>query len=121
MCGPATIRWFLSVDQGDLPPSSAGTTYRSITLGDEEIDLSNGLTDLHTRSYQEIVAGRGLGLRCVRHAIEIISAFRTAPMELRRGERHPFVQRHLLANPRHPVKGLSPVAPIVPEMDSPRT
>jgi len=121
VCGPANIRWFLSVGQDDLPPSSKGTTYRSITLDDEEIDLSNGLTDLHTRSYQEIVAGRGLGLRCVRHAIEIMSAFRTAPIELRRGERHPFVQRHSPANQRQPMQGLSLVAPILAEMDSPPT
>jgi UDP-N-acetyl-2-amino-2-deoxyglucuronate dehydrogenase len=95
-CGRAVIRWFLSVHGEDLPASAAGTsTYRSLTLDGEEIDLADGMADLHTRSYQDIVAGRGVDLHTVRPPIEIVSAFRTAPIELRRGERHPFVQKYL--------------------------
>ena len=96
-CGRARIRWFLSVDRNDLPPAVVQdkTTYRSILLNGEEIEFSDGVTDLHTRSYEEILAGRGFGLEDVRPSVEIVSSFRSRPEEPQAGERHPFVQRHL--------------------------
>jgi UDP-N-acetyl-2-amino-2-deoxyglucuronate dehydrogenase len=96
-CGRARIRWFLSVDSNDLPPSVAQnkTTYRSILLNGEEIEFSDGFTDLHTRSYEEILAGRGFGLEDVRPSVEIVSTFRNKQEEPHLGEQHPFVQRHL--------------------------
>jgi UDP-N-acetyl-2-amino-2-deoxyglucuronate dehydrogenase len=39
--------------------------------------------------------GRGFGLDAVRPSIQIVSAFRKAPLEARRGERHPFVDKYL--------------------------
>ncbi len=94
-CGRAQIRWFLSVDRQDLPETVAGkkTTFRSITLDGEEIEFSEGFTELHTRSYEEILAGRGFGLAAVRPSIDIVSAFRTAPLEPQKGERHPMAVR----------------------------
>lgn len=90
----ANVRWFLSVDSDDLPDDVKGkqTTYRSITVDGEEVEFSGGFTDLHTLSYQEILAGRGYGLEDVRASIEVVSAFRTAPL-VPSGERHPFVAR----------------------------
>ncbi len=60
----------------DLPDHVQGqkTTYRSITLDGEEVEFSEGFTDLHTRSYEEILAGRGFGLDEVRPSIEVVSA-----------------------------------------------
>lgn len=94
-CGRARIRWFLSVDRRDLPAEVAEkkTTYRSITLDGEEIEFSEGFTDLHTRSYEEILAGRGFRIDTVRPSIGIVSDFRGAAVELGCGEQHPFVQR----------------------------
>ena len=95
-CGRARIRWFLSVDKQDLPEQAGQkTTYRSAMLDGEEIEFSDGFTDLHTRSYEEIVAGRGFGLDEVRPSVEIVSALRSRPIEPRVGERHPFVERYL--------------------------
>ena len=90
----ANVRWFLSVDSDDLPDHVKGrqTTYRSITVDGDEVEFSGGFTDLHTASYQEILAGRGYGLEDVRPSIEVVSAFRTAPV-VGSGERHPFVAR----------------------------
>jgi UDP-N-acetyl-2-amino-2-deoxyglucuronate dehydrogenase len=97
VCGRASIRWFLSIDRADLPPGANGkTSHRSITVDGEAVEFCNGFTDLHTRSYEEIVAGRGFGLDTVRPSVEIVSAFRTAPLEARRGERHPLVEKYLL-------------------------
>lgn len=93
-CQRADISWFLSLDRNDLPDNVKGkkTTFRSITVDGEEIEFSEGFTDLHTRSYEEIVAGRGFGLDEVRTSIDIVSTFRTAPIVGSNGV-HAFAQR----------------------------
>jgi UDP-N-acetyl-2-amino-2-deoxyglucuronate dehydrogenase len=94
-CERANVSWFLSVDRNDLPASVQGkkTTYRSITVDGEEVEFSEGFTDLHTRSYEEVLAGNGFGLSEVRPSIEIVSAFRTQPIANRSGIVHPFAVR----------------------------
>lgn len=94
-CERANVSWFLSVDRNDLPASVQGkkTTYRSITVDGEEVEFSEGFTDLHTRSYEEVLAGNGFGLLEVRPSIEIVSAFRTQPIAPRSGSVHPFAVR----------------------------
>jgi UDP-N-acetyl-2-amino-2-deoxyglucuronate dehydrogenase len=96
-CGPAQIRWFLSINSDDLPDGVKGqkTTYRSITLDGQEIEFSEGFTDLHTRSYEEIIAGRGFGLDEVRASVETVSAIRTAPIEAPSGGITPLYRRGL--------------------------
>ncbi|MBV2181839.1 MAG: Gfo/Idh/MocA family oxidoreductase [Castellaniella sp.] len=92
----ARVRWFLSVDYADVPAAqkSAGQrTYRSITVDGQEIEFSGGFTDLHTRSYQEILAGRGFGLEENRVAIETVSTIRTAPLAPLAGDYHPFLKK----------------------------
>ena len=76
----ARVRWFLSIDAGDLPDEVKGkkTTYRSIVVNEEELEFSEGFTDLHTVSYREILAGRGYGLTDARQAVETVQAIRTA-------------------------------------------
>jgi len=93
-CERADISWFLSIDRNDLPDSVKGkkTTFRSITVDSEEVEFSEGFTDLHTRSYEEIIAGRGFGIEEVRPSIEIVSTFRTAPV-VRSNGIHVFAQR----------------------------
>ena len=95
-CERADVSWFLSLDRNDLPDSVKGkkTTFRSITVDGEEVEFSEGFTDLHTRSYEEIVAGRGFGLDEVRPSIDIVSTFRTAPIVRSNGV-HAFAQRAL--------------------------
>ncbi len=96
-CGRAHIRWFLSIDRDDLPPAVAKekTTYRSILLDGQEVEFSDGFTDLHTRSYEEILEGRGFGLEEVRPSVEVVSAFRTRPIETSVGDVHSFARRYL--------------------------
>jgi acetyltransferase-like isoleucine patch superfamily enzyme len=45
-------------------------------VDNDDVAFSEGCTDLHARSYEEIVAGRGFGLDEVRSSIDIVSAFR---------------------------------------------
>jgi len=90
----ARVRWFLSLDLDDVPKDICQTgqrTYRSITVNDDEIEFSGGFTDLHTRSYEEILAGRGFGLDENRGAIETVSAIRNAPISPLTGDYHPFL------------------------------
>lgn len=90
----ARVRWFLSIDREDLPADArkGQTTWRSIMLDDSEVEFSDGFTDLHTVSYQEILAGRGFDIDQVRPSIDIVSALRNQPVELNRGTWHPNVQ-----------------------------
>ena len=92
----ARVRWFLSIDAKDLPIEVQGkkTTYRNIDIGGQQLEFSDGFTDLHNISYQEIIAGRGYGLNDARHCIEAVNVIRGAQVvrgEL--GEVHPFVAR----------------------------
>lgn len=94
----ARVRWFLSIDANDLPESVRGkkSTYRNIDISGEQLEFSDGFTDLHTISYQEILAGRGYGLEDARHCIETVDVIRSAtPVKDSDGEAHPFVARLL--------------------------
>lgn len=91
----ARVRWFLSVDYKHVPDSAKAQgqrTYRSITVDGEEIEFSGGFTDLHTRSYEEILAGRGFGLEENRVAIETVSQIRNATPAGLTGDYHPFLK-----------------------------
>jgi UDP-N-acetyl-2-amino-2-deoxyglucuronate dehydrogenase len=72
----ANVRWLLSVDKNDLPPSARkrkAPTYRSITVDDQEIEFSGGFTDLHTMVYQDILPGGGYGVEDARTSIKVVS------------------------------------------------
>lgn len=87
----ADVPWFLSVDARDLPESVQGVqpTYRSITVDGEEVEFSGGFRDLHTRVYEETLAGRGFGLDEARPSIELVHRIRQARPVAPRGEVHP--------------------------------
>lgn len=90
----ARVRWFLSIDANDLPDDVKGrkTTYRSIDISGEELEFSEGFTELHKVSYEEILAGRGYGLDDARHCIETVNVIRTAQVVAPRdGRGHPVL------------------------------
>lgn len=93
-CGRADVSWFLSVDSNDLPAEVKGqkTTFRSITVDGEEVEFSEGFADLHIRSYEEIMAGRGFGLNEVRASVEMVSTFRQLPLTASREWMHPSIR-----------------------------
>jgi UDP-N-acetyl-2-amino-2-deoxyglucuronate dehydrogenase len=94
--GSARISWFLSVDRNDLPAGHTGA-YRSVLVDGELFEFSEGFTDLHTRSYEEVLAGRGFGIGEVRPSIDTVSALREAPVEPHRGEVHPDARKFVTA------------------------
>jgi UDP-N-acetyl-2-amino-2-deoxyglucuronate dehydrogenase len=77
----ANVRWLLSVDRQDLPEPAlvAGkSTFRSIKVDGEEIEFSDGFTDLHTMSYLNILAGNGFGIEEARPSIDLVYRLRHA-------------------------------------------
>jgi UDP-N-acetyl-2-amino-2-deoxyglucuronate dehydrogenase len=76
----AKADWFLSVDEDDLPESAkkAGKhAYRSLTMDGEEIEFSEGFTNLHTRVYEEIMAGRGTRITDSKPSINLVYQIRS--------------------------------------------
>lgn len=72
----ADVKWFLSVDEEDLPKGHEGHAYRFLEIDGRPVDFSVGFEDLHTLSYQEILAGRGFGIDDVRPAVELVQRIR---------------------------------------------
>jgi UDP-N-acetyl-2-amino-2-deoxyglucuronate dehydrogenase len=91
----ARVRWFLSIDFNDVPAAireKGQRTYRSITVDGDEIEFSGGFTDLHTISYQEILAGRGFGVECARNSIQTVYDIRNAAISAAKEDYHPFIK-----------------------------
>ena len=101
----ARVKWFLSIDYEALPheiKEKGQRTYRSITVDGEEIEFSGGFTELHTKSYQEILNGNGFGLEDARQSIDIVHQIRNAEMsEKEEGKYHKFAD---LPVSEHPFK-----------------
>ena len=90
----ADVEWFLSTVQDDLPftpQPGVRTTHRSITVDGAEVEFSEGFTDLHTRVYEEVLAGRGFGIADARPSVELTSQIRSAALEASRADAHPLV------------------------------
>lgn len=87
----ARVRWFLSINAQYLPKdvkANGQTTFRSITINDEELEFSGGFTDLHTMVYKDILKGNGYGLEAARTAIEIVHDIRNTKPVGTKGEHH---------------------------------
>ncbi len=74
-------RALVPVDRSRRPAVSRrspaqGPTFRSITVDGEEIEFSEGFADLHTRVYEEMLAGRGFGIDDARPSIELTHRIR---------------------------------------------
>jgi UDP-N-acetyl-2-amino-2-deoxyglucuronate dehydrogenase len=75
----ADIKWFLSIDANDLPADKAEkneTTHRSLLVDGDLIDFTTGFNELHTVCYQQILAGKGIGLAEAKKAVSLTAAMR---------------------------------------------
>ncbi|WP_430972603.1 Gfo/Idh/MocA family oxidoreductase [Sunxiuqinia rutila] len=91
----ARVRWFLSLDFEDIPQAAKDKglrTYRSITVGNKEIEFSGGFTDLHTQTYQHILNGQGYGLDDAKACIELGHQIRNSQPKGLTGDFHPFLK-----------------------------
>jgi UDP-N-acetyl-2-amino-2-deoxyglucuronate dehydrogenase len=94
----ADVSWFLSIDRRDLPfepEPGKPATYRSITVDGEEIEFTGGFTDLHTRVYEETLAGRGFGIEDARPSVELAQNMRYQPIEGAPEGLHPMAAKGL--------------------------
>ena len=92
----ARVRWFLSLDVNDVPElerTKGNRTYRAVVADGENIEFSDGFTELHTRIYEEVLSGRGFGIQDNRVAIETVAHIRAAPIARIGDLTHPFVKR----------------------------
>jgi len=93
----ARVRWFLSVDRADLPGAAVRNgkpTHRSITVDGEELEFSEGFTDLHTRVYEDVLNGGGYGIADARPSIDLVHDLRELPVAAgTAATRHPFLDR----------------------------
>ncbi len=89
----ARVRWFLSIDYNDIPQAvkeKGQRTYRSILINGEEIEFSGGFTDLHTLSYQNILAGKGFSIQEARSSIQTVYNIRNSGPVGIKGDYHPL-------------------------------
>jgi len=93
----ARVRWFLSIDHHDLPQTTGttgATTFRSITINGDELEFSEGFTDLHAEAYRAILKGEGYGIEAARPSIDLVHELRIAkPIQCEDERIHPYVTK----------------------------
>jgi len=75
----ANVNWMLSIDANTLPEEAktAGKrTFRTLTIDGEGFEFSDGFTELHTKSYEEILKGNGFRIKETKAAIELVHTIR---------------------------------------------
>jgi UDP-N-acetyl-2-amino-2-deoxyglucuronate dehydrogenase len=102
----ARVKWFLSINYDVMPEhikSTGARTHRSLIIENEEFEFSGGFDDLHTRSYEQILVGKGFRISEARKAVKAIYDIRNAePMGIQDNSHalaelplttHPFLSR----------------------------
>ena len=98
----ARVRYFLSINGDTLPPNAVEgekRTYRTLHIDNDEFEFSQGFTELHTKSYEEILAGRGFGIEEARSCIEIVHEIRNAKPIGLVGDYHPMARLECKPHP----------------------
>ena len=98
----ARVRWFLSINYDLIPEdikAKGQRTYRSIKVDGKEIEFSDGFLDLHTKSYQNILEGRGFSLQDAATSVQITHEIRNAELTPIQGDYHPMVKYPLVPHP----------------------
>ncbi len=75
----ANVNWMLSIDANKLPneAKAAGKrTFRTLTIDGDGFEFSDGFTELHTKSYEEILKGNGFPISETLKAIELVHTIR---------------------------------------------
>ncbi len=91
----ARVRWFLSVDQTDLPAAvraQGKTAFRSLATDGREIEFSDGFPDAHTAVYKDILSGGGFSVADVRPSIQLAYDIRTAAITAPTDIAHPLLR-----------------------------
>lgn len=86
----ADVKWFLSINADIFPESTHhnGMMERSLTIDNEKIDFTRGFDDLHTKSYQSILVGRGNTIHDAKSSIQLAYDIRNAQPILNKNRCH---------------------------------
>lgn len=98
----ARVRYFLSINAEHLPANAVQgekRTYRTIMIDGEEFEFSQGFTELHTKSYEKILAGEGFRVSEARNCINIVHTIRNAAPVGLKGDYHPMAKYPLSKHP----------------------
>lgn len=98
----ARVRYFLSINSDTLPPEAlqqGKRTFRAIYVDGEEFEFSDGFTELHTKSYEEILSGHGFRIGEARECIQTIHDIRNAQPIGLVGDYHPLAKYPLAKHP----------------------
>ncbi len=90
----ANVRWYLAIDRNDLPEKvklAGHPTFRAVMVNGEEVEFSQGFTDLHTRLYEVVLEGKGFGMEDARPAIELVDQIQSAQIHSNREGVHPLL------------------------------
>ena len=77
----ATINWMLSIDANTLPndiKAAGKRTYRILSIDGDAFEFSDGFTELHTISYEHILAGNGFRMIETKAAIQLVHDIRNS-------------------------------------------
>ena len=98
----ARVRYFLSINAETLPENTVQgekRTYRTIMIDGNEFEFSQGFTELHTTSYEKILAGEGFRIGEARRCIDIVYQIRNAKPIGLKGDYHPMARREYTPHP----------------------
>jgi UDP-N-acetyl-2-amino-2-deoxyglucuronate dehydrogenase len=98
----ARVRWFLSINYDVIPEHIKATgarTYRSLQIEGQEFEFSGGFTELHTKTYEDILNGGGFRLREAQKAIQIVHDIRNTQAVGLTDNYHPLAKLPLAAHP----------------------
>ena len=92
----ANIKWFLSTDQKFIPKNlkeKGQSTYRSIKINGDEIEFSDGFSDLHTKVYEKILKNEGYGIKDTYSSIQTVDQIRFMEESPLKDEYHEFCKK----------------------------
>jgi hypothetical protein len=98
----ARVRYFLSINSHCLPENAVQgekRTYRTINIDGSEFEFSTGFTELHTKSYENILNGNGFRISEAYNCIQIVSDIRHATPIGLKGDYHPLAKLPLCPHP----------------------
>lgn len=98
----ASVKWFLSVNKETMPKHvdvPNNQAYRSLVLGDDTFDFSQGFEDLHKKSYVNILNGSGFSIADSHQSIDLVHQMRSSKIEAPSPESHPLAHLPLAKHP----------------------
>ena len=91
----ANVRYFLSIDDEHLSyfKKKSKNTYKSMTVNEKKIDLSNNFENLHTLSYKKILENKGYEINSIRAGLELVYKIKNSNIKTKKGDYHPLINK----------------------------